>query len=70
MPRAREDTEYAVAEQLALDGGAGVFADNGAEGRVEIAGYCAERGVAEALGEGGGVDNVGEEDDGGARQNG
>ena len=65
---AGEDGEDAVAEELAFDGGAGVVADDGAEGGVEVARLRAEGGVAEALGEGGGVDDVGEEDDGGARR--
>ena len=67
---AGEDGEDAVAEELAFDGGAGVLADDGAEGGVEVAGLRAEGGVAEALGEGGGVDDVGEEDDGGAGRDG
>ena len=61
-----EGGENAVAEELAFDGCAGVLADNAAEGGVEVAGLRAEGGVAEALGEGRGVDDVGEEDDGGA----
>src|SRR5439155_10303121 len=66
LPRAREDGEDAVPEELAFDWGAGVFADDGAEGGVEIPRLRAEGGVAEALGEGRGVDDVGEEDDCGA----
>ncbi len=62
----REDGKDAVAEELAFDRGAGVVADDGAEGGIEVAGLRAEGGVAEALGEGGGVGDVGEEDDGGA----
>ena len=61
-----EGREDAVAEELAVDGGATGVADGGAEAGVEGAGGFAEAGVAEALGEGGGVDDVGEEDDGGA----
>ena len=59
---AGEDGEDAVAEELAFDRRAGVLADDGAEGGVEVARLGAEGGVAEALGEGGGVDDVGEED--------
>src|SRR2546423_287900 len=62
-----EDGEDAVAEELAFDGGARVLADDSAEGGVQVAGLRAEGGVAEALGEGGRVGDVGEEDDGGAR---
>ena len=62
----REDGEDAVAQELAFDGGARVVADDGAEGGVEVARLRAEGGVAEALGEGGGVDDVSEEDDGGS----
>src|SRR5207245_1577210 len=53
-----EDGEDAIAEELAFDGGASVIADDGAEIGVEIAGLRAEGGVAEALGEGGGVGDV------------
>ena len=66
LPRAGKDSEDAVAEELAFDGGARVLANDGAEGGVEVAGLRAEGGVADALGEGGGVGDVGEEDDGGA----
>src|SRR5207244_12939102 len=65
---AREDGEDAVAEELAFDGDARVFADGRAEGGVEVAGFRAEGRVAEALGEGGGVSDIGEEDDCGARR--
>ena len=40
-----------------------------AQGVIEFAGFVPERGVAQALGEGGGIDNVREEDDGCALRN-
>ena len=52
---AGEDGEDAVAEELAFDRGAAVIADDRAQRGVEIARLGAEGGVAEALGEGGGV---------------
>ncbi len=58
---AGEDCKDAVAEELAFDGGACVLADDGTQRAVQIARLRAEGGVAEALGEGGGVDDVGEE---------
>ncbi len=66
LTSAREDSEDAVAEELALDGCAVVVADDGAKSVVEFARLRAEGGVAEALGEGGGVGDIGEEDDCGA----
>src|SRR2546426_10235271 len=62
LPRTREDGEDAVAEELAFDRNAAVVADDGAESSVQIARLRAEGGVAEALGERGGVGDVGEED--------
>src|SRR5438034_10723764 len=59
-----EDSEDAVAEELAFDGGAGVVADDGSEDDVEVSCLLAEDCVAEALGERGGVGDVGEEDGG------
>ena len=59
-----KDREHTVPQQLSFDGGAGVIADDGAEGGVEVAGLVAEGGVAQALGEGGGLGDVGEEDGG------
>ncbi len=66
LPGAGEDGEDPVAEELAFDGCAGVIADDGSERGVEFTGLLAEGGIAEALGERGGVSDVGEEDDGGA----
>src|SRR4029450_10812154 len=66
LPGACEHGENAVAEELALDCGARVVADDGAEGAVEIAGLRAKGGVAEALGEGGRFSDVRKEDDSGA----
>src|SRR5947208_13566960 len=66
LARGGEDGEDAVAEELAFDGDARVFADGRAEGGVEVAGFRAEGRVAEALGEGCGVRDIGEEDDRGA----
>src|SRR6266516_2198027 len=63
---AREDGEDTVTEKLTLDGSAGVLANDAAQDAVEVKGFRAECGVAEALGEGGGVGDVGEEDDGSA----
>src|SRR5439155_4684714 len=57
-----EDGEDAVTEELAFDRGAGVLTDDRAEGAVELAGLRAEGRVAEALGEGGAVGDVGEVD--------
>ena len=51
---------------FAVDDGAAVVAHGGAQRVVEGAGFLAEGGVAHAFGEGGGVGDVGEEDDGGA----
>src|SRR5439155_27115051 len=61
---AREDREDAITEELAFDGGAGVLADDVAEGGVDVTRSRAEGSVAEALGEGGGVGDVSEEDGG------
>src|SRR2546428_218539 len=66
LASAGEDGEDAVAEELPFDGGAGVLADDGAESGVKVTRVRAEGFVAEPLSEGGGVGNVGEEDDGGA----
>ena len=57
----REDGEDAVAQELAFDGGAGVLADHRTQRAVQLARLLTEGSVAEALGEGGGVDDVGEE---------
>src|SRR5438046_783923 len=58
-----EDGEHAVAEELAFDGSTCVLADDGPECGIEVSRFVTEGGVAEALGEGGGVDDVSEEDD-------
>src|SRR5439155_26906929 len=63
---AREYGEDSVSEELALDWGPPMVADDGAEGTVEVAGLRPEGGVAEAFGEGCGVGDVGEQNDGSA----
>src|SRR5439155_8506647 len=62
-----EDGEDTVAEELAFDRGARVPANPSTQGSVPLARLCAKRAAAEVPGEGSGIGEVGEEDDGCAR---
>src|SRR3990170_4715699 len=66
LPGGGEDSQNAVAEELTFDGGAAGFADHASEHRVQLAGLLPEGRVAQPLGEGGGVRDIGEQNDGGA----
>jgi len=59
---AAKDGEDAVAQELPFDRRAGMLADDSPERAVEVARSSAEGSVTQALGEGCGVDDVGEED--------
>ena len=61
LPGACEHGKDAVSERLRLNASAAVVPNDGPKEAVQLAGLRPEGGVAEALGEGGGVGDVEEE---------
>ena len=66
LPRRREHRQHAVAQRRPFDRRPRALRMSARSDAAEFTCLCAERGVAEAFGEGGRVRDVGEEDDGGA----